>query len=281
MAIKGGSLDWYDPSARVPAPAVAAKEAVTAPAPPANGQRAKAQQPPPPPAHGPVTPSSSSTAKPTSAPVTKDKPAAPTESSVVASLVETEEVAAEAEGGWADEAIAFEEDLASQAQSAIKTASATASVSAPVTRQLDTLEVARSVEAATKAKESLARESLMKAKDEVLERRARLQAEHAERQRRLEEEERQLKALEEELHKGCSSKEEINVQALRKTIEAAGRELATLEKDVNAKRLAMQKATEAYVSAEEMLTAKRAARQKLEEEMLETFCRSGRRRTRG
>jgi len=142
-------------------------------------------------------------------------------------------------------------------------------------RTLDSLEVTRSVEQAMKAKEALAKQSILRARDEVILRRAALHKKHEEEQLRLQEEDAQLQQLEAELKTGCSSDMRTQIEKLRKPIELAGREVATLEREVEVRREAMRRATDAYVDAVELLQSKKSARQKMEQDMLEIILSTG------
>lgn len=142
-------------------------------------------------------------------------------------------------------------------------------------RTLDSLEVTRSVEQAMKAKEALAKQSILSARNEVILRRAALQKKHEEEQLRLQEEDAQLQQLEAELKTGCSNDMRTQIEKLRKPIELVGREVATLEREVEVKREAMRRATDAYVDAVELLQSKKSARQKMEKDMLEIILSTG------
>jgi len=143
-------------------------------------------------------------------------------------------------------------------------------------RELDALEVVKSVDKATKAKEELARQSINRARDEVLAQRAALKAQMEEQERKLHEEERHLARLERELRSGVNQDERTRIEALRAQIETRGREVGALEREVSTKREAMRRATEAYVEAEERLAQRRELRRRLEEEMLELILSTGR-----
>mmetsp|Transcript_8646 Transcript_8646/g.26924 ORF Transcript_8646/g.26924 Transcript_8646/m.26924 type:complete len:332 (+) Transcript_8646:73-1068(+) len=143
-------------------------------------------------------------------------------------------------------------------------------------RQLDALEVARSVDEATKAKEELAMLSIHRARDEVLAQRAALKAQVEEQERRLREEEVQLARLERELRSGVNQDERSKIEALRAQIEVRGREVGVLEREVATRRDMMRRATDAYVEAEERLAQRREQRRRLEEEMLELILSAGR-----
>jgi len=146
----------------------------------------------------------------------------------------------------------------------------------PPTRQLDPLEVAKTVDQATKAKEELARQSIHRARDEVLAQRAALKAQMEEQERRLREEEQHLVRLEHELRTGVNQDERSRIEALRAQIETRGREVGALEREVSTRREAMRRATDAYVEAEERLAERREARRRLEEEMLDLILSTGR-----
>jgi len=148
-------------------------------------------------------------------------------------------------------------------------------VAAPAGRSMDALEVARSVEQATKMKEQLANDSIHRAKAEVLAQRAALQAQMAEQERLLREEEARLAKLEQELRSGCNKDERLRVEALRKEIETCGRDEKALEREVARCRDTMRKATDAYVDAEERLNARRKSRKELEEEMTQLILATG------
>lgn len=137
------------------------------------------------------------------------------------------------------------------------------------------LEVARSVDEATKAKEQLATDALVRARDEVAAKKVALQAQMREQELRLQEEERRLTTLEDELKMGCSQADRKKVQELRVAIETEGRDIRCLEREVDAKRETMRRATDAYVEAEERLTWRREQRKALEEEMLALILETG------
>lgn len=146
---------------------------------------------------------------------------------------------------------------------------------APVPRDLDVHEVARTVDAAVRAKEELAKNSLSKARAEMLARKADMEARHAEEERRIKEAELQLAELETELQTGVSRDGRARIEELRRLIESMGKEVAVLEREVATRKEAMQRATEAYVDVEEKLAEKRETRQQYEQEMLDLILATG------
>jgi len=143
-------------------------------------------------------------------------------------------------------------------------------------RSLDVLEVARSVDQATSMKERLARDSIVKAREDVLAQRASLQAQWKAQELKSLEEEKRLIFLEEELKTGCNQADRKKVQDLRTSMESACRELRWIEKEVASKLEVMRKATDSYVEAQERLAVKQESRKKLEEEMLDVILSTGR-----
>eukprot|EP00927_Polykrikos_kofoidii_P056273 TRINITY_DN50422_c0_g1_i1.p1 TRINITY_DN50422_c0_g1~~TRINITY_DN50422_c0_g1_i1.p1 ORF type:complete len:302 (-),score=84.76 TRINITY_DN50422_c0_g1_i1:134-982(-) len=262
MAEKGGtsvgaSLEWYD--ARKPSAVATGASAKTTvknstPAQPARKQPVSSSQPPPPPPLAKPTPQEAPTANVTTTVEAESPPSVP------------EDIIPSA--GWELEVLADEDIVVAE-------------VPAPPpsqcpARTLDALEVKRSVDEAMKAKESLARQSIARAREEVLARKAALQRQHAEEELRLQEEERALASIEDELHKGGDKKERLKIEELRAAIENVGRDIFYMERDVSNKRIAMQRATDAYVDAEERLASRRAARQDLEKDMLDMILSVGR-----
>lgn len=142
-------------------------------------------------------------------------------------------------------------------------------------RNLDVNEVARTVDAAVRAKEELAKHSLSKARSEMLARKADMEARHAEEERRIKEAEAQLAELETELHTGVTRDGRARVEELRRCIEGVGKEVAVLEREVASRKEAMRRATEAYVDMEERLAEKREARERYEKEMLDLILTTG------
>mmetsp|Transcript_48693 Transcript_48693/g.115718 ORF Transcript_48693/g.115718 Transcript_48693/m.115718 type:complete len:284 (+) Transcript_48693:1681-2532(+) len=145
----------------------------------------------------------------------------------------------------------------------------------PAKKNMDVMEVARTVDAAVKAKEKLAEASIAKAREDMEKRKKELEAQFAEEQRRLEEEEQRLAKLQDELKTGLTETDKAHVQKLRSSIEGVGREVVALEREVATRKLAMQRATDSYVEAEESLASKREARRRLEEEMLDLILSTG------
>jgi len=250
----GAGLGWYDPTAALSPAARPAARQVT---------RQQTQPPPPPPA--PPAPSAPPAPPPQGPVHAGDKEeAADTGSS---SSVEPEAIAPAGQAATSREEIDAQEQAPSEARPDTATR-----------RILSSLEVQRTVDEATKAKEELARHSINRARDEVLAQRQALKVQMEEQERRLKHEEDQLAQLDRELRSGVGKDEGVRIKALRSRIEAAGREVNLLEREVASRKESMRRATDAYVDAEERLTQKRSARQKMEEEMLDLVLATGRNR---
>lgn len=263
----GAGLSWYDASAPSP-PARKAKAAAPPPPPeqpvPVSTRNAGSKARPARPHQGYALPEGgSSETNAAAACEERLRPGAEAQedSSAADAAEEPERVRPDTEDSEPVPAAAVEEETPSPA--------------AVAGRGLNVLEVARSVDEATKAKEQLASDALVRARDEVAAKKAALQAQMREQELRLQEEERRLATLEDELKMGCTQADRKKVQELRVAIEAEGRDIRYLEREVDAKRETMRRATDAYVEAEERLTSRRERRKTLEEEMLTLILETG------
>lgn len=291
-ATPGAGLSWYDPTA----PVVSTPKPPPPPPQRQQQQQQQQRQRPSPKQHlekTAATPSAAGTAKAdattgTSKAVTRADVPRGAGGDVGAGSME--EGTDSSGNGWEDAALVLDEQAETgndnteqtplsqqvpEEATSSEAAARPASVEEPTGRTLNALEVARSVDTATKAKEELAKQSINRARETVQAQRAALQAKMKEQEQKFLEDERQLAQLEKELQTGCNQDERIQIATLRAQIEAGGREVHRIEQEVSSKRLAMQRATDAYINAEERLQQKKDERRKLEEKMMDLILSTG------